>query len=92
MGSNIDVLLRGFNRDALDEVTYRRLKDTHSSYNLKVLELTHLDGTLLDHIYLHKKFEYDKLVMSVVINIYFSDHDTVTVQPKFRQNRENFAR
>ena len=89
VGSGIDVLLGDFNIDALDEVAYRRLKDTLSSYNLKVLEPTHLDGALLDHVYLHKTFEHDKLVMSVVNNIYFSDHDAVTVQLRFRQNSDN---
>ena len=54
VGSGIDVLLGDFNIDAFDEVAYRRLKDTLSSYNLKVLEPTHLDGALLDHVYLHK--------------------------------------
>ena len=41
VGSGIDVLLGDFNIDALDEVACRRLKDTLSSYNLKVLEPTH---------------------------------------------------
>ena len=89
VGSGIDVLLGDFNIDALDEVAYRKLKDTLISYNLKVLEPTHLDGALLDHVYLHKTFEHDKLVMSVVNNIYFSDHDAVTVQLRFRQNSDN---
>ena len=89
VGSGIDVLPGDFNIDALDEVAYRRLKDTPSGYNLKVLEPTHLDGALLDHVYLHKTFEHDKLVMSVVNNIYFSDHDAVTVQLRFRQNSDN---
>ena len=43
VGSGVDVLLGDFNIDALDEVAYRRLKDTLSSHNLKVLEATHLD-------------------------------------------------
>ena len=85
MGSGIDVSLGDFNIDALHEVAYRKLKDRLSSYNLKVLEPTHLDGALLDHVYLHKTFEHDKLVMSVVNNIYFSDYDAVTVQLRFIQ-------
>ena len=68
VSSGIDVLLGDFNIDALDEVAYRRLKDTLSSYNLKVLEPTHLDGALLNHVYLHKTFEDDKFVVN---NIYF---------------------
>ena len=71
VGSGIDVLLGDFNIDALDEVAYRRLKDTLSNYKLKVLEPTHLDGVLLDHVYLYKTFEHDKLIMPVVNNICF---------------------
>ena len=37
VSSGIDVLLGDFNIDALDEVAYRRLKDTLSGYNFKVL-------------------------------------------------------
>ena len=70
-GSGIDVLLGDSNIDALDKLAYRRLKDTLSNYNLKVLEPNHLGGALLDHVYLHKTFENDKLVMSVVNNVYF---------------------
>ena len=88
MGSGIDGLLGDFNIDSLDEVAYRRLKDTLSSYNLKVLEPNPF-RLLLDHVYLHKTFEHDKLVVSVVNNIYFSDHDAVTVQVTFRQNSDN---
>ena len=87
--SGIDVLLGDVNIDALDEVAYRTLKDTLSSYNLKVLETTHLDGALLDHEYLHKTFEHGKLVMSVVNNMYFLDHDAVTVCLSFTQNSDN---
>ena len=89
VGNGIDVLIGDFNIDSLYEVAYRRLKDTPSSFNLKVLESTHLDGALLDHVNLHQAFEHDKLVMSVVHNLYFSDHDAVTVQLRFRQNSAN---
>ena len=71
VSSGIDVLLGDFNIDALDEVAYRRLKDILGSYNLKVLESTHLYGELLDHVYLHKTLERNKSVMSVVNNISF---------------------
>ena len=85
----IYALLGDFNIDSLDKVAYRRLKDTLSSYNLKVLEPTHFDGALLDHVYLHKTFEHVKIVMSIVNSIYILDHDVVTVQLKFRQNSDN---
>ena len=44
-----------------------------------VKELTHWDGALLDHVYLHKLFP-SKNVNVVVKNIYFSDHDAVKLQ------------
>ena len=46
---------------------------------MKVLEPIHLVGAVLDDVYLHKTFEHDKLIMYFVNNIYFSDHDAVTV-------------
>ena len=64
VASCIDVLLGDFNIDALDEVAYRRLKDTLSSFNLRMLKPIHLDGALLDHVYLNKAFEHDN-------NVYF---------------------
>ena len=54
-----------------------------------MLESSHLVGALLDHVYLYKTFEHDKLVMSVVNDIRFSDHDVVTVQLRSRQNSDN---
>ena len=44
-----------------------------------VKEPTHLDGALLDHVYLHKFFP-SKNMNAVVKNICFSDHDAVTLQ------------
>ena len=49
-----------------------------------MLELIRLDG-----VYLHKIFKHDKLVMSVVNNIYFSDNDAVTAQLRFKRNGDN---
>ena len=65
------------------------MKDILSSYNVKALEHSHLDGALLDHVNLYKTFEHDKLVMSVVKNICFSDHNAVTLQVRFRQNSDS---
>ena len=44
-------------------------------------EPTHLDGALLDHVYASVTY-----VTSLVNNIYFSDHDAVKVQIRFRRN------
>ena len=54
-----------------------------------MLESTHLYGELLDHVYLHKTFEQNKSVMSVVNNTSFWDLDAVKMQLRFRQNSDN---
>ena len=81
----IDILLGDFNIDALDEMSYNRLKEVLCNYNLQVSEPTHLDGALLDQIYLRNSFEHNKIVRSMVNNIYFSDHDAVKLELKFRK-------
>ena len=72
----IDVLLRDFNIDAFDGDASTRLDKVLSSYKLIVKEPTHVDGRLLDHIYLLKSFPRVN-VNPFVKNIYFSDHDAV---------------
>ena len=52
----IDILLGDFNIDAFDGDAYTRLDEVLSSYRLMVKEPTHLDGRLLDHVYLIKSF------------------------------------
>ena len=85
LGRNIDLFLGDFT-DELEEVP--NLKEVFCNYKLKVTEPTNSDGVLLDHIYVSKLFENDKYVTSVVKNIYFSCHDAVKVQIRFRQNNQ----
>ena len=49
-------------------------------YNLMVSGATHLDGALLDHIYVLKSFCRKKIVDSIIRNIYFTDHDAVKLR------------
>ena len=72
-----DIILGDFNINAFQE--YGRLGNVLFSYNQIVAASTHISGSLLDHVYIHKEFS-KKLNMQSVIDIYFSDHDTV----KFR--------
>ena len=53
-------------------------------FSLKVNEPTHLYGALLDHVYIKKSFENDRHMTSMVNNVYFSDHDAVKVQIRFK--------
>ena len=76
--NNIHILLGDFNidyfvaKDALDEVL--------SDYFMVVTEPTHIDGSLLDHIYLKKGWIRKFEVASLVKCIFFIDHDVVKVK------------
>ena len=58
------------------------------AYKLKLLvsEPTHLDGALLDHVYVADSFSGQKTTV-VIKNIYFSDHDAVI--PHISPNKNN---
>ena len=86
VGGNIDIFLGDFNIDAFEGV--RALKEVFRNYNFKVSEPTHLDGALVDNVYIKKSFENDKHVTSIVNNVYFSDDDAVKVQIRFKDNNQ----
>ena len=76
--NNINILLGDFNvdyfaaKDILDEVL--------SDYVMVVTEPTHIDGSLLDHIYLKKGWFHEYDVLSLVKSIFFTDHDIVKIK------------
>ena len=84
VGRNIGTVLGDFNINEFEGV--RASKEVFSKINLKVSKPTHLDGASLDHVYIKKSFENDKYVTSIVNNVYFSDHDAVKVQIRFKDN------
>ena len=86
VGRNINICLGDFNIDAFEGV--RALKEVFRNYNFKVSEPTHLDGALVDNVYIKKSFENDKHVTSIVNNVYFSDDDAVKVQIRFKDNNQ----
>ena len=42
-----------------------------------VNEPTHIDGALLDHVYVKKELVNSFKITTLVKNVYFSDHDVV---------------
>ena len=70
-----DILLGGFNLDALCYDSYTPLQQRLENYELLVSEPTHMDGGLLDHVYIAKSFSTVKVSATVIKNVYFSDHD-----------------
>ena len=73
---NSDILFGDFNRNALCTDSYSNLWHMLTNYKLLVSQPTHLDGALLDHVYIADSFSARKTTV-VIKTIYFSDHDAV---------------
>ena len=58
-----------FNVDALDHEANQRLWGTLESHDLIVSGPTHLDGGLLDHVYLLKPFMGGKKVALLILKV-----------------------
>ena len=72
------IFLGGFNINALCTDSYSNLRHILTNYKLLVSWPTHLDGALLDHVYIADSFSGHKTTV-VIKNIYFSDHDAVVL-------------
>ena len=76
---NPDILFGDFNINALCTDSYSNLRHTLTNYKLLVSQPTHLDGVLLDHVYIADSFSGHKTTVVNKKN-YFSDHDVVILQ------------
>ena len=56
-----------------------RLSISLARYTHIIHEPTHLGGGLLDHFYVKENFLSGNNMHSLVVNVYFSDHDAVQV-------------
>ena len=83
--SIVNILQGDFNIDAFDIDPSVKRHDILSNYRFLVKEPTHLDGALLDHVYLYKLF-LSKNVNAFAKGIYFSDYDAAKWQILFREN------
>ena len=81
----VNILQGDFNIDAFDSDPCVKRHDILSNYRFVVKEPTHLDGALLDHVYLYKLF-LSKNVNAFAKGIYFSDYDAAKWQILFRGN------
>lgn len=70
------IILGDFNINGLDN-TDNSLNTIFSDYKQIVCEPTHLQGSLLDHIYLRKSLLFDFDYDIIVRSIFYSDHDVV---------------
>ena len=82
--SEINIVLGDFNLDALDPGLFEQISNTLSKFYLVNSNSTHLNGFLIDQVYVRKAFLDISHVNVSDFNMAFSDHDTVQVV--FRPN------
>ena len=76
LGENdIHMILGDFNINALEGNDY--MSQNLSNYKMIVTSPTHISGSLLDHIYVLRKFFEKFKVANYIKSVYFSDHDAV---------------
>ena len=75
----VDILLGNFNINSIKNEASAGVSNFLTEYKLVVSEPTHMEGGLLDHLYLMKQFLVRKHVNSTIKNIYFSDQDAVKI-------------
>ena len=75
---NIHILFGDFNIDYFGK--HETLTGALSVYAMIVTSPTHIDGSLLDHVYIKKQLLYDVDVTSIVRNVFFTGHDTVKIK------------
>ena len=82
-----DILLGYFNINALCTDSNSNLRHMLTNYKLLVSQPTHLDGALLDHVYIADSFSGHNTTV-VIKNIYFSDHDAVILHISPNKNND----
>ena len=75
----IHVLPGDFTVDTLDVNVHWVLQNVLDGYVMVVSEPTHLEGCLLDHVFINKYILPDVETDTYDKHIYFSDHNTVLI-------------
>ena len=61
----------------LDDQAFQPLKNIMKIYEIVVRKPAHLNGGLLDHVYIYKMFLRKKRVNAIAKNVYSTVHDAV---------------
>ena len=85
--NSIDIILGDFNIDGFDENAL--LNEVLIDYQLQIDFPTHLDGAMLDHIYVHKDLLTDFNVETIRKCVNISDHDGIKMKLTKRQRTIN---
>jgi len=78
INESVNIILGDFNVNALSENNY--FLDYLTDYHQVVTEPTHISGSLIDHIYVHKSLFQIFDIKTIVKNVYFSDHDSIKLK------------
>ena len=76
----IDFVLGDFNINGLDETACSRLNEIMTEYQLVLDFPTHIDGGMLDHIYVLNKLARDFDVKTLRKCVNMSDHDAIKIK------------
>ena len=75
--ANVDVIFGDFNIDAFKGNNY--VSEYLSQYEMVVNSSTHISGSLIDHVYIAKDLCQQTEIITMIKNVYFTDHDAVKI-------------
>ena len=86
----IDFVLGDFNINGLDVDSCRLLKEILFNYELMLDFPTHIDGGMLDHVYVSKNVmeSFDAKILKKCINM--SDHDAIKIELVPKENDSDY--
>ena len=61
------------------QVSKNKLLDVFTDHIEMVNKLTHISGSLIDHVFIKKDLMEEFFINATVENIYFSDHDAIRI-------------
>ena len=79
-------VLGEFNLDGLDSDVFEQITSTLTSFYFVPFNCTHLNGSLIDQVFVRKTFFNKKKMASPDINVCISDHDAVDMRVEFKPN------
>jgi len=86
----VHIILGDFNINALAHPEINFLNEYLShDYQMVVSSPTHISGSLIDHVYVHKDLLEDGKIDFILHNVYFSDHDAIMLRLKIREREKN---
>ena len=77
-----NIILGDFNKNYFTAESSFLKEYLEEEYEMIVKEPTHISGSLIDHVYVHKDLKTEFETQTSIRSIYFSDHDAIQVKFK----------